>query len=109
MNKLWILSVLEFLVLVGLVLGVIQGFYFLIPSVLSGYAGMILLGVVQNKSKPFFRYCKCGKRFVPKGKFTKLCDDCYRQSRSANLIKLVSFNKNIPYKEAEKLIYNGRR
>jgi len=35
---------------------------------------------MRNSAKTrrtYFRYCdKCGKRFQPSGKFTKLCDKC---------------------------------
>ncbi len=44
----------------------------------------------------FFKYCsKCGKRFKPKTKFQRLCDECTNNCRNANFIKMICHKNNM--------------
>ena len=51
----------------------------------------------------FFKYCrKCGDRFSPLSKYSKLCDPCRKEVKNVNFIKMICQRNNMDINKIKK-------
>ncbi len=51
----------------------------------------------------YFKFCKkCEKRFNPKTKHSKICENCLKDVKNVNFIKLICYRKDIDLNKLKK-------